>query len=43
MRIEGCFDRYKDAILALPLDRLPEKADLLMDEFLMHRQGKLEM
>lgn len=42
MLISTHFPQYKRAILSLPKDRMLTKADLLVDDFLMVRDGKLE-
>ncbi|QJD85577.1 uracil-DNA glycosylase family protein [Cohnella herbarum] len=36
-------EKYKSAILSLPKDRILSKEDLLVDDFLIARDGKLEM
>jgi hypothetical protein len=43
MLISNHLKRYKQAMLSLPKDKTLSKEDLLVDDFLMERIGKLEM
>jgi hypothetical protein len=43
MTLTKHFNKYKTAMLTLPADKSLTKEDLLVDEFLMERHGKVEM